>query len=43
MAKGQTRSNRETRKPKKEKPKVLPPPRSPIGLPDKQSGASKKK
>jgi hypothetical protein len=43
LAKGQKRAIRETRKPKKEQPKQAPGARSPLGLPDKPSGASRKK
>lgn len=43
LAKGQMRGNREARKPKKEKPKPAPTARSPLGLPEKPSGASTRK
>lgn len=43
MAKGQMRSTRETRKPKKDKPKAAPAARSPIGLPEKGTGEGGKK
>lgn len=39
MAKGQQRSNREAKKPKKDKPKIAPATQAPFGLTPKSAGA----